>query len=63
MAYRFEPCAMDSAMGDTEIILQDCLMVWRRWDERTEVAETHDGLLVGVRLIGYASESKEAGDG
>lgn len=49
----FFPCVVGADdHGDTEIIMQDCFMVWEKWDERTEIAKTPEGLLVGVRLIG-----------
>jgi len=51
----FKPCVMKTAhFNDTEMVLQDCLTIWDRWDAKTEVGVNESGLLVAVKLIGYA---------
>lgn len=50
----FKPCVMPSN-GDTEIVMSDCVIIWERWDEKTEVGKDENGLLVAVRLLGFVS--------
>lgn len=49
----FSPC-VTMLDGDTEVVLSDEFTVWRRWDEKTEIGTTAAGLVIAVRLNGYA---------
>lgn len=52
----FKPCIIQDALfrGDTELVMQDCVTIWDRWDEKTQVGRDENGLLVAVRLLGFA---------